>query len=797
MNIGKRKIIVKNLIKVFKVKTLNIPVLKNVNLEIEENNFDIIFGPSGCGKSTLLHILIGLEYPTKGNILFFGQDLYKLPSDEVSEFRKRNIGMIYQLSNWIKSLNVLENVAFPLLLQGVSKDEALLKAEEVLGKVKMDLWSYYQPTELSGGQQQKVALARALITNPPVIIADEPTGNLDYKSGDELMNLLKELNQEGKTILMVSHEMKNLVFAKRIIQIFDGQIIRIHEVKSQKYADIKKALDKSIDLKSVNETNQDIEQRFRKITFEGSIETPISGLIRKIKRLLSIKPRLILKSSFRMFKSVLTLIMFLSYQLGGFISERKLIPRKIGDFAKNKLDKMFSTIMKVFYRQQKNSINYIDIVNISFKNLLAKKTRTLITVVGMAIGIGFIVMLVSLGYGLEKLVLSRVGSLNERKQIEAIPAVSSNVKITDEAIDKFNDIPEISKILPIISIAGKVSYQNSNTDVVVHGVPPDYLEEADLKIDKGETFKASDDNTSSITSPTGTLQAQILGAEGLVKTTEDEVNDSIEIITLPSKSPREAIVNETFIEILGIKDKDPIGQSFDISFIVSNQLLEGEKKKESESVSYTIIGLVVENTTTPVIYTPLEDIKEIGIDYYSQVKFVIGNPTDISAVRSQLEHMGYRTTSIVDTITQIESLFTSARLFLWIIGFIALAVAILGMLNTLTVSLLERTREVGLMKAIGMKSYEVQDLFFAESIAMGILGGAGGLTLGFVIGKLLSIILSVVSVSRGSGMIDVTAIPGLFTILILSLSILVGIATGIYPSKRALEISPLDALRYE
>ncbi|MBI2325856.1 ABC transporter ATP-binding protein [Candidatus Collierbacteria bacterium] len=212
--------------KSFHVGVQDVPVLRDISFEVYPNDFCVIFGPSGCGKSTLLHTILGLEAPSAGTCTFLSQNLYEgMDEDERSDFRKNHVGMVYQQPNWIKSLTVLENVAFPLILMGKPKGESLEKANAMLEVMGMRDWSGYAPTELSSGQQQKVALVRALVTNPEVIIADEPTGNLDFESGQELMQLLVTLNKEqAKTVLMVTHDLEYLKFAKTVVKMFDGAI---------------------------------------------------------------------------------------------------------------------------------------------------------------------------------------------------------------------------------------------------------------------------------------------------------------------------------------------------------------------------------------------------------------------------------------------------------------------------------------------------------------------------------------------------------------------------------------------
>lgn len=227
-------ITVKKVNKSFQVGTQSVAVLKDISFEIETGDFVIIFGPSGCGKSTLLHTLLGLEPPTSGSVMTLEQSVYGnlgiKSEDERAEFRKRHVGMVYQQANWIKSLSVIENIAFPLKLLGTFKDKAISQSEIMLRSVGMIEHRDYIPSELSSGQQQKIALARALVTNPELIIADEPTGNLDFESGQELMLMLTKLNKElKKTVIMVTHDLEYLSYAKTAIRMFDGMVVGIYK----------------------------------------------------------------------------------------------------------------------------------------------------------------------------------------------------------------------------------------------------------------------------------------------------------------------------------------------------------------------------------------------------------------------------------------------------------------------------------------------------------------------------------------------------------------------------------------
>jgi len=219
--------------KSFMVGDQEVPVIKGVNLRIYPGDFVIIFGPSGCGKSTMLHTILGLEPPSGGEILIESKDFYEGDEDSRSTYRKHKIGMIYQQPLWVKALNVLDNVSFPLFLLGIDDDLAREKALTSLRSVGMENWAKYWPMELSSGQQQKVSLARSLVIDPVLIAADEPTGNLDTVSGQELMETLARLNQDfGKTIMMITHDLEYLKYATRIFHMVDGQIVESAERKA-------------------------------------------------------------------------------------------------------------------------------------------------------------------------------------------------------------------------------------------------------------------------------------------------------------------------------------------------------------------------------------------------------------------------------------------------------------------------------------------------------------------------------------------------------------------------------------
>lgn len=211
--------------KVFRTEEIETVALDNVSFEIEDGEFVAIMGPSGCGKSTLLNILGLLDNPTSGSYQLLGQEVAQLKEKERTKFRKGNIGFVFQSFNLIDELNVAENIELPLLYMGVSSKERRKRSGDVMERVGMSHRAKHYPSQLSGGQQQRTAIARAILPRPKLVLADEPTGNLDSKSGKEVMDLLSELHKEGTTIVMVTHSLHDANYADRVINMFDGEIV--------------------------------------------------------------------------------------------------------------------------------------------------------------------------------------------------------------------------------------------------------------------------------------------------------------------------------------------------------------------------------------------------------------------------------------------------------------------------------------------------------------------------------------------------------------------------------------------
>ena len=219
-----------NIKKVFRTEEIDTWALREVSLEVKEGEFVAIMGPSGCGKTTLLNIMGLLDTPTEGTYMLNGKEVSQLSERERTNIRRGTIGFVFQSFNLIDDLDVYENVELPLLYMGVPAKERKKRVTEMLDRMAMSHRRGHFPCQLSGGQQQRVAVARAVVSNPKIILADEPTGNLDSKNSKEVMDLLLQLHEQGTTIVMVTHSQHNASFADRIINLFDGQIVEHTEL---------------------------------------------------------------------------------------------------------------------------------------------------------------------------------------------------------------------------------------------------------------------------------------------------------------------------------------------------------------------------------------------------------------------------------------------------------------------------------------------------------------------------------------------------------------------------------------
>jgi len=374
----------------------------------------------------------------------------------------------------------------------------------------------------------------------------------------------------------------------------------------------------------------------------------------------------------------------------------------------------------------------------------------MITILGVGLGVGFVVLLVSIGYGIENLVIAEVTRAKNLNQVDVFPKVGSQLKLDEELLEKVSAVSGVDKIYRIKNFPGRVNYKGSTVDVVAYGVEPGYLENSPIKKIAGEFLTNQSDKYS-------------------------------------------AIVNTAYLEVLGL-DSNIVGESLDLNVIQT--LPDGDTEMQPQNLSVKVVG-VVEDDSPAVVYLKLDSVRDYTDDTYSALSIIVNKEASLDFVRKQIESLGLETFSIMDTVNQVQEIFSYIRYGLLAFGVLAFAIAFLGMINTLTVSLLERTREVGLMKIIGMKRNDIRFLFIAESMFIGLIGGILGVLFGILGGYLVSAVVYMLSASRGVEFMIITSFPWSSAILVIFLTTLLSFFTGLYPANRAVKIPTMDAVRYE
>lgn len=394
------------------------------------------------------------------------------------------------------------------------------------------------------------------------------------------------------------------------------------------------------------------------------------------------------------------------------------------------------------------------ILRLALKNLWAHRLRTFITVTGVMIGIGSIIFLVSLGYGLEKLVTEQVANFNAFTVIDVPSPSNADSKIEQASVDKIASIGHVKYVSSVSNLAGRIRKQEgtSTAETVITAAKDDY-------------WKLSDISTSSGTFP---------------------------------QKENEIAVNQSVLTLMGEKAENIIGKDVYLDIIITKDMETNatESLRVVEDVPLHVTGVLNDNKGSVVFISPDLLIKN-GTTKYSALKIKADNKDNVDLIRKQVENIGFETEYVGDTVSQITQVFTLFRFILALFGLVALVVAALGAFNTLTISLLERIREVGLLKALGMRNRDVYRLFIFESLIIGFMGGMLGLVLGVLLGDLINHIVLAFSLKSGAEAITLFVTPITFSVSVAIFSMIVGFITGWYPSKRAVKINPLDALRYE
>ncbi|MFA7254320.1 MAG: ABC transporter permease [Patescibacteria group bacterium] len=392
----------------------------------------------------------------------------------------------------------------------------------------------------------------------------------------------------------------------------------------------------------------------------------------------------------------------------------------------------------------------IDIFRISISTFIHNKMRTLLTIFGVSIGIGAIVFLLSLGYGVQNITINEISSIKALSTLNITSGNSSVLPMNDESVKRFQGISNVTSVSPNLALSGQVLYNKSKTDVLVNSVSSEYVDLESPRLEAGTLYTADDS--------------------------------------------REIVVTTLIANAFNIKPKDLVGQqiklqAYELDPQNNNQpkLIEGD---------YTVIG-VIKDSTSSLAYVPRETIEILPNSKYAVIKIKVSDNKQIQATKSTITEMGYTANSLGEKIDQMNQVFNIAKIVLAILGAIALAVASIGMFNTLTISLLERTKDIGIMKSLGATDKEVYAIFLTESTLIGLFGGGVGISIALVIGNLLNVFINILATRAGGEPVKIFDAPILVILVILFFSFLIGFLTGIYPARRAARLNPLDALRYE
>ncbi len=644
--------------------------LKDVNIEIPQGIFVGVLGPSGSGKSTFMHIVGGMDRPTKGNITIDNIDISTLSTNELSYFRRNKIGFVFQSFYLIESLTVIENVMTPAIFSGLSASVSRKKAKELLEKVniidKFDL----KVSNLSGGQKQRVAIARALMNNPDIILADEPTGNLDSKNGDEVMSILKDLVKEGKTVIMVTHNKDLVADSPFVISFVDGSIVKVDK-KNFKEKEIKDSKFKNKNIK-------------------------FSELIRRAK-----------------------------------------------------------------------------------DNIFQNKLRNLLTAFGIGIGVAMLIILLSFGFGLKANLEQGLSSIISTNTITVTPSKNSNFSFSPSTTSSSNqktlDLSTVSSFSKIKNVKadwgestflGNLVYKNNKSEIFIESLSPNKYIDSNIvnSVTTGKIPQGSN----------GGLLIQKAVAQNLgVKNIKTLIGSYVNLAVGPtggslksrstSATPTSLYTNpETFkIKIVGIT-------SGDLSYISYNQSIVWSK--------------LLENVKNPK---------------FSYITVLSNNTNNVSSIANSISNKGYGTQTLESVISELNTPFLIVDSILGIIGGISLVVSAIMILVIMLMEILERTREIGILKAIGAKRSDVRNLFVFETVVIGAIGGIFGLVIGIIVISILNYVIDIFIKASGGSSITLFSSPLYFYFAVFLFGIVISVLAGLYPSSKASKMNPIDALRYE
>ncbi|MEO0076416.1 MAG: ABC transporter permease [candidate division WOR-3 bacterium] len=647
----------RNCSKIYKMGNVFVPALKNINLKINDGEFIAIMGPSGSGKSTLLNILGCLDTLTEGNYFIDGTDVSEFNESQLAQIRNEKIGFVFQNYNLLPRLNAVANVELPLIYSG-NRNNRRAKALDSLKMVNLAERAYHRPIELSGGEQQRVAIARALANEPSIILADEPTGNLDSKSGKEIMAILSDLHKKGITIIMVTHDETVAAYAQRIIRLRDGEIVQ----------------------------DQQTDQ----------------------------------------------------------VIENKITPSVINSKKKRRF-----TIIEV-----KESIS------MAIASIFANKLRSFLTMLGIIVGVAAVITMIAIGQGASAQVTQRISQMGANLLVVrpsafqrggVRTAAGTRTSLTyEDALAIASQAQYVDKVDANFSRNAQVIFGNKNINTQINGVTPNFPIIRNWQVESG-SFITEEDNKLA-------RRVCVLG-----KTTDTTLFGNENPIGQYLK------INRNIFQIIGVMKKKGTGGGWrDEDDVIFVPLKTAQKRLFG--VDY-VSAINISAKSSVVMDKAVDEISKILRERHR-----IRTPDeDDFYIMSQSE--------ILSTVQETSRTFT---MLLAGIAIVSLIVGGIGIMNIMFVSVTERTKEIGIRKAIGAQKWDILGQFLIESVIVSLTGGLIGIALGIIASKITA------QLAGWSTLIT----PGAVLLSFL-FALAVGLFFGFYPARKAAMLNPIDALRYE
>lgn len=397
-------------------------------------------------------------------------------------------------------------------------------------------------------------------------------------------------------------------------------------------------------------------------------------------------------------------------------------------------------------------MRFVDTFSLSTRMFKTRPLRTLLTVLGVGVGIGTVLFLVSLGYGLQEAVLSRITSADALLALDINPGTSELIQLNNDSLQKISQIEHVEEVSPVITASAQLSMGGLTGDSIMYAVNPSYFRLSGIRPEKGELFT----------------------------------------------NEKDLLISTAAAELLNIDPEAGLGTEINLTFFVArlNELGVEEVTSVEQVEPYKVVG-IIRNDAESLVFIPISNVSNSGIDNYLETKVKVSDSIYLAGVRDQIMEMGFFVSALADTIDQAKKIFKIVQIVLGLFGLVALIVSAIGMFNTMTVMLLERTNEIGIMRSIGVSKSDIKKLFLFEAMVMGFLGGIGGIILGILGGEIANLAMNVLAKNFGGQSINLFSRPLWFLGVILISSTFIGFMTGVFPARRAGKLNPLDALKYK